>query len=127
MTFATTRPLEPVPGRKPTIRAWKSRAGALFWCSNGPAAESDERYLGNVGLHMFALIEWAGRKRRSSSQIFAIESLGELGPMAEAALPVLRNLESDPELQEHVQRAISRIQTNERNDESESTQQNARE
>ena len=33
------------------IRLWgfQCDGGVLFWCSNGPAAQADERYLGNVG------------------------------------------------------------------------------
>ena len=34
------------------IRLWDFDfdAGVLYWCSNGPAAEAGEVYLGNIGL-----------------------------------------------------------------------------
>ncbi len=51
-----SRPAELVAFRCRTqIRLWGFQfdGGGLLWCSNGPAAESGERYLGYVGIRMF--------------------------------------------------------------------------
>ena len=54
---AVFRPDSPLRVRCRTqIRLWGFQfdGGVLLWCSNGPAAESGERYLGNVGLQKIA-------------------------------------------------------------------------
>ena len=47
--FATPRVFGPVAGRKSACGASNSTGGGVLWCSNGPAAESGEGYLGNAG------------------------------------------------------------------------------
>ena len=46
--FSSTCFFEPVPGRKSTIRAWKSRGRVIFWCSSGPAVLPGEDQMGNI-------------------------------------------------------------------------------
>ena len=43
------------------IRLWGfafDTGGLLYWCSNDPAAESGERYLGNVGSNIVRRTSW---------------------------------------------------------------------
>ena len=46
----------PLPDANPPV-GLPIRRGVLLWCSNGPAAESGERYLGNVGLTWISQID----------------------------------------------------------------------
>jgi len=47
--LATTRLFQTVAGRKSACDVSNSTGRVVFSCSNGPATESGERYLGNLG------------------------------------------------------------------------------